>query len=90
MTDYEYLFALTVQKKLKCRIKGKIFVVVGYGYELIIKITNEDNQTFETSIGDFTNKFLNDLTTNFVVYTVMREYKKFIFDELEKKYFFQD
>lgn len=90
MTDYEYLFALTVQKKLKYRIKGKIFVVVGYGDELIIKITNEDNQTFETSISDFTNKFLNDLTTNFVVYTVMREYKKFIFDELEKKYFFQD
>lgn len=71
MTDYEYLFALTVQKKLKCRIKGKIFVVVGYGDELIIKITNEDDQIFE-------------------VYTVMREYKKFIFDELEKKYFFQD
>ncbi len=41
MVEYERLFSQAVQLKLKSIIKGKIFVCVTYGDELLVKIYHD-------------------------------------------------
>lgn len=42
MVDYGYHFAITLQKKLKNKIKGRIFAGVTDNDVLFVDITNED------------------------------------------------
>lgn len=42
MTDYEYLFSMNLQAKLKEKIQGAIYVKVNENDSLVIKITRRD------------------------------------------------
>lgn len=44
MTDYEYLFSMNLQAKLKEKIQGAIYVKVNENDSLVIKITRRDEK----------------------------------------------
>ena len=46
MTDYEYLFSMNLQAKLKEKIQGAIYVKVNENDSLVIKITRRDENIF--------------------------------------------
>ena len=77
MKDYEYLFAMAVQQKLKKQIIGKIFVKVNCDDELIIEIKNGDTE-FRSVITNFSDKIINGYPSDYAVYEIVNEYKKFI------------
>lgn len=47
MTDYEYLFSMNLQAKLKEKIQGAIYVKVNENDSLVIKITRRDENNFD-------------------------------------------
>lgn len=89
MTDYEYLFATMLQQKLKCKIRGRIFVEVNWHDELYVKIIYGDEK-FETRLKNFTEKFQHGLTTEYVTYEIVKQYKQVLYRQMEEKYFYLD
>ena len=83
MRDYEYLFAKTLHQKLKEKIIGRIFVKVNNNDELYVEIESFGDFTFRTSIDNFSDRILNGLSTDYVVYDIVKQYKSFVM----KKYF---
>ena len=77
MKDYEYLFAMAVQQKLKKQIIGKIFVKVNCDDELITEIKNGDTE-LRSVITNFSDKIINGYPSDYAVYEIVNEYKKFI------------
>lgn len=53
MTDYEYLFSMNLQAKLKEKIQGAIYVKVNENDSLVIKITRRDENNFDMSFTNF-------------------------------------
>ena len=90
MTDYEYLFATTVWQRLKRKIKGKIFVKVEDGETLMIKILNEDDETFVQTFDNFSNNFQKGVASKEIAGAVIKAYKQFIFNQMGQKYFYHD
>ena len=93
MREYEKLFSDALWKKLKCKIIGKIFVKVTRNDELLVVITREDELEeleFKTFVPDFSDKLVNGLTTDYVAYEVIKEYRKFIMERMNERYFYQD
>lgn len=91
--ECEQLFSMAVQQKLKRKIIAKIFVKVTRNDELLVVINRQDNDDeleFKLFISNFSEKCLNGLTSDFVVYEVMRGYKQFLIGMMEEKYFYQD
>lgn len=84
MKDYEYLFATTLQQRLKEKIVGKIFIKVTLHDELFIKIDTLGGLEYKLFINDFSNKILNGWTTEYAAYEVITQYKRFI----NERYFF--
>lgn len=84
----EYEFCLVLHKKLKEKIKGKIFTKV-FDDKLIIRI-DMDDQWFETSYEDFTRRVIFGLSTDYVVYEVVNKYRKFLINRMERYYFKQE
>ena len=72
MTDYEYLFSMNLQAKLKEKIQGAIYVKVNENDSLVIKITRRDENNFDMSFTDFSNKFLNGFSTDYAAYEVQK------------------
>lgn len=68
MTDYEYLFSTNLHAKLKERIQGGIFVKVNENDSLVIKITRRDENNFDMSFTDFSNRMLNGFSTDYAAY----------------------
>ena len=83
MKDYEYLFTRTLHQKLKEKIIGKIFVTVNHDDELRVEIESFGDFTFRTKLDNFSDRILNGLTTDYVAYDIVKQYKSFI----AKKYF---
>lgn len=73
VTDYEYLFSMNLQAKLKEKIQGAIYVKV-----------NENGNNFDMSFTDFANRMLNGLTTDYTAYEVVQKYKKFVMTQFFK------
>lgn len=73
MTDYEYLFSMNLQAKLKEKIQGAIYVKVNENDSLVIKITRRDENNFDMSFTDFSNKFLNGFSTDYAAYEVQKK-----------------
>ena len=71
MTDYEYLFSMNLQAKLKEKIQGAIYVKVNENDSLVIKVTRRDGNNFDVSFTDFANRMLNGLTTDYAAYEVV-------------------
>lgn len=82
MTDYEYLFSMNLQAKLKEKIQGAIYVKVNDS--LVIKITRRDENNFDMSFTDFSNKFLNGFSTDYAAYEVQKKYQKFVMKQFFK------
>lgn len=81
VTDYEYLFSMNLQAKLKEKIQGAIYVKVNENDSLVIKVTRRDGNNFDVSFTDFANRMLNGLTTD---YEVVQKYKKFVMTQFFK------
>lgn len=91
--ECEQLFSMAVQQKLKRKIIAKIFVKVTLNDELLVVIRREDDNEeleFKLFISNFSEKCLNGLTSDYVVYDVMSKYKQFLMGLMEEKYFYQD
>ena len=87
MRDYEYLFATTLQQRLKTKIKGKIFCKVTYNDELYVSIRNE-NSGIECELreGGFSEKILNGYSTQYAEYEIIKKYKIYLND----RFFYND
>ena len=84
----EYDFCVILHKKLKDKIKGKIFCKV-IDDELKIRI-DMDDLWFETSYEDFARRIIYGLTTDYIVYEVEKKYRKFLLNRMERYYFKED
>ncbi|NSC39657.1 hypothetical protein G4441_04720 [Blautia wexlerae] len=84
VTDYEYLFSMNLQAKLKEKIQGAIYVKVNENDSLVIKVTRRDGNNFDMSFTDFANRMLNGLTTDYTAYEVVQKYKKFVMTQFFK------
>ena len=84
VTDYEYLFSMNLQAKLKEKIQGAIYVKVNENDSLVIKVTRRDGNNFDVSFTDFANRMLNGLTTDYAAYEVVQKYKKFVMTQFFK------
>ena len=85
MTDYGYNFSIMLQKKLKNKIKGKIYVKVNDSDVLYIKINN-GNDIYEMHYDNFSKRLVNGLNSDYVTFEVVAEYKR----QLLERYFYQD
>ena len=88
VTDYEYLFSMNLQAKLKEKIQGAIYIYiyvkVNENDSLVIKVTRHDGNNFDMSFTDFANRMLNGLTTDYAAYEVVQKYKKFVMTQFFK------
>lgn len=84
VTDYEYLFSMNLQAKLKEKIQGAIYVKVNENDSLVIKITRRDENNFDMSFTDFANRMLNGLTTDYAAYEVTKKYREFVMKQFFK------
>jgi hypothetical protein len=84
VTDYEYLFSMNLQAKLKEKIQGAIYVKVNENDSLVIKVTRRDGNNFDVSFTDFANRMLNGLTTDYAAYEVIQKYKKLVMTQFFK------
>ena len=78
MQDYEYLFSKELHRRLKEKVKGKIWVKA-YRDELHVTIKIfECKLKYEFVEEDLSNKILNGLSSDYAVYTIMKDYHKFV------------
>lgn len=70
--------------KLKEKIQGAIYVKVNENDSLVIKITRRDENNFDMSFTDFSNKFLNGFSTDYAAYEVQKKYQKFVMKQFFK------
>lgn len=89
MEDYEYLFSTELHKKLKEKVKGKVFVKIKHD-KLYVEITkiNECNNhvryirstdpTYEYVMNNMADHILNGLSTSYLTYSILKEYRKFV------------
>lgn len=90
MKEYEYLFVTTLHSKLKRKIVGRIYCTVIQQDKLYVKIVNNDDMKFEMYLDDFGDKFYHGLTTDYVMYDIMKKYRKFIENRINQRYFYEE
>ena len=89
MVDYEQLFAMELQKRLKNQIVGRIYVEVNRHDQLFVKIVRDDDvDKFELHLDNFSERMLNGWSTAYASYEVIQKYREFVMDIMEKKYFY--
>ena len=82
MLDYEYIFATELHKKLKPRIKGKIYVCITKYNELSVKINNLNLEYEYLSENKFSDMVLNGYSTDDAMWEVMQDYQQFVYEKL--------
>ena len=90
MNEYEQNFTTILHQKLKTKIKGKIYTEVNWHDEIYVKVINMDDIKYEHRITNFSERFLNGWSTDYAAYEIVKDYKRFIFEEMEKKYFYNE
>lgn len=78
LKDYEYEFCMALHKKLKEKIKGKIFTTVKED-KLIVDITMGKVE-FQMGFDNFAQRLSEGFTTDAVVVDVTKAYKSFLND----------
>ena len=78
MAEYEYLFAMAVQSKIKNRVKANVYVTILPSDELFVKIYKEGDFEFKTYRKHITEEINNGLSSDFIAYLIARDFKKFI------------
>ncbi len=86
--NYKQLFSMTLQQKLKYRIKGNIYVKVTLDDALLVVISQEGETIFKKFINNISDKIQNGLTTDYCVYEVMKEYRQVVIDIAVERYFY--
>ena len=76
MTDYGYVFSTNLHAKLKEKVVGKAFVRLTYNDELYIRIESFGNIRYETRFVKFSEQLVNGVSTDYIAYQVIEEYKK--------------
>jgi len=69
-----------VHQKLKEHIIGGIFVRVTYNDELYVRIESYNDLKFEIRFSDMANKIRNGYTSDYAVYEIVKEYKKYVLE----------
>lgn len=83
MQDYEYLFSTELHKRLKEKVKGKVWVKI-YHDELHVNIIpNENGELYEFVMTDMSSRILNGLSTSYIVYDILKDYRNYV----NKQYF---
>ena len=83
--ELSVVFRQKLHKKLKERIKGKIFCKV-IEDTLYVRIYM-DNLYFETSFDNFTLRVFYGLSTDYVLNEVIQKYEKFLMSLVKDHYF---
>lgn len=85
MAEFEYLFCIELQKKLREKIVGNIFVKVNLDDELIVNIRLEyENINYGWKTGDISKKLLHGYNSDDAVWDVYNSYKGFIINHFFK------
>ena len=83
MQDYEYLFSTELHKRLKEKVKGKVWVKI-YHDELHVNIIPDENgELYEFVMTDMASRILNGLSTSYIVYDILKAYRNYV----NKQYF---
>lgn len=83
MQDYEYLFSTELHKRLKEKVKGKVWVKI-YHDELHVNIIPDENgELYEFVMTDMASRILNGLSTSYIVYDILKDYRNYV----NKQYF---
>ena len=85
MSELEYLYATNLHRRLKERIRGKVFTKIERD-ELRIRIDAFD-YWFEMTISDISNKIVLGYGTDKACEDVCEKYRKYITNRMEEKYF---
>lgn len=80
MADYEYLFSVALHTKLKSKIKGKVWVKV-FKNTLVVRINHMDDVNYEYILNNFSDRVLNGLGSDYIVYEVLQDYKQFVMSQ---------
>ena len=83
--ELSVVFRQELHKKLKGRIKGKIFCEV-IEDTLYVRIYM-DNLYFKTSFDNFSLRVFYGLSIDYVLYEVIEKYEKFLMDLVRDHYF---
>ena len=83
--ELDVIFSRELHKKLKERIKGKVFCKV-IEDTLYVSIYMDDLY-FETSFDNFATRVCYGLSTDYVLYEVIQKYEKFLMNRVRKYYF---
>ena len=79
MQDYEYLFAMNVQQRLKDMVKARVFCKINPDDELYVEIEERDSGIgYYCVIPAFSQKILNGYTSEYAAYEVVKSYKNYI------------
>lgn len=78
MQDYEYLFSTELHKRLKEKVKGKVWVKI-YHDELHVNIIPDGNgELYEFVMTDMSSRILNGLSTSYIVYDILKDYRNYV------------
>lgn len=86
--DYKQLFSMTLQQKLKYRIKGNIYVKVTLDDALLVVISQNGETIFKKFIDNISDKIRNGLTTDYCAYEVVKEYREVVIEMTMEQYFY--
>lgn len=79
MLEYEYLFSIELQRKLREKIVGNIFVKVVPDNKLVVSIRLEyENINFVWTKEDFSTSIIHGYCTEYACYEILSSYKRFI------------
>lgn len=97
MADYEKIFSTELHKKLKEKVKGKVFVEIKHDklYVEITKINECSNSnhvryirytdpTYKYVINNMADHISNGLSTSYLTYLILKEYRKFVSNQYFK------
>ena len=87
------LFTMGLQQKLKRKVIGKVFVKVTRNDKLLVKIERDDSDgklEFKMFVDNFSERIVNGWTTDYASYEVLNEYRQFLIEIMNEKYFYQD
>lgn len=78
MKEYEYIIASTLRQKLIEKVNGGVKTWVTND-ELFINIRLEEcGILYELSVPNFAERILNGWTTDYAVYEILQDYRRFI------------
>ncbi len=83
--ELDYIFSIELHKKLKEKIRGRIFCKVEND-ALHIRI-DMDDLWFETEYDNLAKRVCFGLTSDYIAYEVCQKYEKFLINRTKKYYF---